>query len=135
MKKIAVIGRGSAGALCMLQLIDSIRDFKKFNLKYQFDWYFDSSIETQAVGEGTNIALPILLRNAINFKHTDLRKLDGTFKVGISKRNWTKNHFHHHFYPPELAYHINALKLQDYIFEISRKFDCIKLHDKHVNAV
>ena len=134
MKKIAIIGRGSAGALSMLTAIDSIRDFKNFNLKYQFDWYFDSSVETQAVGEGTTLTVPTMLRNAVNFSYSDLYKIDGTFKDGISKRNWTKNHYVHHFFPPEVAYHINALKLQDYIFEISKRYDCIRLHDKHVTA-
>lgn len=110
MKKIAVIGRGTAGVLAaahFLHYSDCLVDF-----------YFDHEIKPQAVGEGSNLVLPMRLHQTIDFNHEDLSKLDGSFKYGIKKTGWGNGkEFTHNFPPPNVGYHFNAIKLQDYIID------------------
>ena len=63
MKKIAVIGRGTAGVLAaahFLHYSDCLVDF-----------YFDHEIKPQAVGEGSNLVLPMRLHQTIDFNHEE----------------------------------------------------------------
>ena len=108
MKKLAIIGRGTAGSLAAAHFLR--------HTDWEIDWYFDNDIKPQAVGEGSNLILPNFLKNCLNFEHHDLSKIDGSFKASIYKEGWGKGQgFHHTFAPPLLSYHFNANKLQDYI--------------------
>lgn len=108
-KRIAVIGRGTAGAIAAAH-------FSRWT-DWEIDWYYDPNIQTQAVGEGSTLVMPTNLFHYFNFSHEDLWKLDGTFKGGIAKEGWGKtgDYFFHNFNPPGIAYHFNAVKLQDYV--------------------
>jgi hypothetical protein len=60
-----------------------------------------------------------------------LSKIDGTFKYGVKKVNWSKGkEFTHYFTPPYISYHFNAAKLQDYI--INELSNDIKIIDSNV---
>lgn len=59
MKKLAIIGAGTAGCL-------TVSHFLRFT-DWTIDWYIDSSIKPQAVGEGSNLILPKALYNNVNF--------------------------------------------------------------------
>lgn len=108
MKKLSIIGRGTAGCI-------SVAHFLKYT-DWFVDFYYDHSIKPQAVGEGSNLVLPMRLNHSIDFNHEDLSKIDGSFKYGIKKTNWsTGKEFIHNFPPPNVGYHFNAVKLQDYI--------------------
>jgi tryptophan halogenase len=111
MKKIAIKGRGTAGAFAMTHFLRWTND--------EIDWYFDPNKPTQAVGEGTNLSFPIAMFRNIGFHHTDLNKLDGTFKRSVYKKGWGKSgqQFEHNFLPPNIPVHINCLKFQDYILD------------------
>jgi hypothetical protein len=126
MKKIAIIGKGTAGAL-------TAAHFNKWADGCEIDWYFDPSKPTQAVGEGSQICLPINLFQSMHFQHSDLEKINGTFKTGILKQNWSKkgSEFRHSFTPPSTAYHFNAVMLQDYIFE--KISGDMTIHEQAVN--
>lgn len=121
-KRIAIIGKGTAGVLSALHM-------STYADKCEFDWYYDDTIPTQAVGEGSTLVLPKNLRDTIDFGHYDLDKIDGSFKLGIYKKNWGgSGEFMHPFRPPDISYHFNALKLQEFLF------DKIKDRFKHYSA-
>jgi hypothetical protein len=108
MKKLTVIGRGTAGCI-------SAAHFLHYT-DWHVDFYHDHNIKPQAVGEGSNLVLPQRLNHIINFQHEDLQSVDGTFKYGIKKTGWGNGkEFIHNFPPPNVGYHFNALKLQDLI--------------------
>jgi len=131
MKKVAIIGKGTAGALSAMVVYGySLHS----NEKILIEWYFDSSIATQAVGEGSNLLVPIHLSNSINFEHHQLNELDGTFKHGVAKRNWSKSHFVHTFKPPLVAYHFNALKLQNFILQKLQSQSNVRIIDKNISS-
>lgn len=112
-KRIAVVGAGTAGAISAA-FFSYPNHFKE---KYEVHWYADSSIPTQAVGEGSNLIVPKQLLSVMGFNYNDLDEVDGTFKSGIAKYNWgnQNSYYFHDFAPPSVGYHFNAVKLQQYI--------------------
>lgn len=126
MKKLAIIGAGTAGCL-------TASHFLRFT-DWAIDWYIDSSIKPQAVGEGSNLVLPKALYNNINFTILDLEKIDGTFKTGLKKQNWGKinDTFYHLFVAGNVGYHFNAVKLQNYLRHIFESNPRITTIDKKV---
>jgi len=125
MTKIAILGKGTAGAL-------SVSHFRKYMPHAEIDWYYDPDKPTQAVGEGSVVQFPSNLFNSMNFTYSDLKKIDGTMKTGIEKHNWGKKYqvFDDTFTPPFIAYHFNALKLQSYIFDFYK--DSVNQIEKNV---
>lgn len=111
-KKIAIIGRGTAGAQAVICYLKNMPDC-------DIEWHYDPNISPQAVGEGADLNLPRALMHNMNFDHLDLDKIGGTFKSGIYKPGWNSNgtDFFHEFPPPSVSYHFNALELQNYIHE------------------
>lgn len=109
-KKIAVVGKGTAGSQALIH-------FARYFSDQEIVWYFDPSKPTQSVGEGASLAFPENLFNNIGFSHNDLEKVNGTFKTGIYKENWgtANKSFFHDFPPPSLSYHFSAVELQNYI--------------------
>jgi len=108
-KKLAIIGRGTAGCFAAAH-------FLKWT-DWEIDWYYDPNVKTQSVGEGLTPLVCKSLYENLGFEHYDLDKVDGSFKYSIFKKNWSKNTFHHAFATPMIAWHVNAVKLQNYIFE------------------
>lgn len=129
MKKIAIIGKGTAGAL-------TASHFAYWAPNLTIDWYFDENIKTQAVGEGTTLQVPKNLQTIFDFHYTDLKNLNGHYKYGIRKQNWGKtNHdFFHTFDPPYMAMHIDAHKLQDYIVSKLSKFPNVNIIPKNIKS-
>lgn len=110
-KKLVVIGRGTAG-------VQSAAHFSRYMENCDIEWHYDPNIKTQPVGEGSTLTFPTNLHSWIGFSHLDIDKLDGSFKTGIAKEGWGKEGkaFFHGFLPPEVAYHFNAIKFQEYMF-------------------
>lgn len=126
MKKIAVIGRGTAGAM-------SAAFFKQRFPNFEIEWYYDPNIEPQAVGEGSTPGMVGILHDTVHFMHDDLDKIDGTFKYGVRKMNWGidgADEYFQNIRPPQIAYHFNAIALQKLILE--RISDKVKIFEKHV---
>lgn len=126
MKKITIIGAGTAGVLAATH-------FSKWAKGYEVELCFDSNIKPQPVGEGSTLALPVTLMENIDFYHNDLNDIDGTLKTGIAKVNWGDDgaqNFEHTFPPPTVSYHFSAGKLQSYI--LNKLKDKIKIVDTNV---
>ena len=110
-KKLAIIGRGTAGSLGAMH-------FSHFKSnQWDIEWHYDPAIPTQAVGEGSVLTLSESLETCLDFSNRDLPEIDGSIKSGIYKENWGKlgTKFTHDFPNSRMAYHFNALRLQDYI--------------------
>jgi len=125
MKKIAVIGKGTAGSQTIL--------FLQKNAPSELEWYFDPLTPVQTVGEGATLILPLNLSAHMGFRYEDLPKINGTIKLGILKENWglkNKKYFHH-FQNPSVSYHFNAVKLQEHIFSYLE--NKVKIIDKAVS--
>ena len=84
MKKVAIIGKGTAGA-------QSVIHFLRHTSGCEIEWHYDPSIPTQAVGEGSLLTLPINMYGNLNFNYADLDAVDGTLKTGIYKSGWGKD--------------------------------------------
>ena len=110
-KKLAVIGRGTAGSL-------AVGHFCRWLNDVEIEWYFDPTVKPQSVGEGSTIILGRNLYQDFDFSFTDLPLLDGNYKNGIKYQNWSHlPYYFHDFAPAGVAIHFNATKLQDYIFK------------------
>jgi hypothetical protein len=111
-EKIAVIGKGTAGSQAVIH-------FARFFPNFEIDWYFDPEKPAQSVGEGSTLQLPTNLFNNLGFSHESLKKVNGSLKTGIYKKNWGNENeeFFHDFPPPQVGYHFSATELQKYIEE------------------
>ena len=115
-KKVTIIGRGTVGCLTAMHFSTWL------GKDYDIDWLYSENIPTQSVGEGTTSGIVDSLYKCLGFKHENLLEIDGTFKYGILKRNWSTNKdFTHHFPGSSISYHFNALKLQEYIFRYLKR--------------
>lgn len=127
-KRVAIIGKGTAGVL-------SAAHFSNIPEKCEVDWYFDTSIKPQAVGEGSTLDLPRVLMSDLNFEHSDLSKIDGTIKTGLEKEGWgTGELFYHNFSGSSIAYHFNAIMLQNYILEKIKSKNNVKIIEQNTTA-
>jgi hypothetical protein len=129
MKKLALIGKGTAGCLSAIH-------FLKYT-DWELDWYFDPNIKAQAVGEGSQLSLPTALYTNMGFEHHHLSHIDGTSKFGIMKFGWspTGGTFIHTLAPPFSAFHFNANKLQDFIVDYARQIDRVNFKEFSVADV
>jgi hypothetical protein len=126
MKRLAIIGKGTAGVL-------ALSHFERWAPDCELQLYYDESIKPQPVGEGATLQLPIALSLNCNFTYDDLHLVDGTFKHGIKKTNWADGcDFTHFFTPPSVSYHFNAGKLQSYLLEKLK--NKVKIVDSNVTA-
>ena len=106
MKKLAVIGKGTAGCISAAYWANRVND--------KIDWYFDPNKKAQSVGEGANLLVPTFLKNELGWDYNNLSDIDGTFKHGIRKINWGgSGDFIHTFGDAHLYLnHIDQAKLQ-----------------------
>lgn len=132
-KKVAVIGKGTAGCMSAAywswtaarhnthdwrnEIASSYSWDRDTSNNLEVDWYFDPNIKTQAVGEGSNLVLPVRLNDTVNFSPREFSLVDASLKTGIYKQNWGKGcePFLHDFASPAVSIHFNAIKLQEYI--------------------
>jgi len=124
MKKLAIVGKGTAG--CM-----NVGHFLKYT-DWEIDWYFDSNIKPQPVGEGGFVGFTQQLHDLFGFTHSDLHLIDGTFKTGVKKIGFSEKPILNYFAPPAVGYHFNAVKLQEYIVNYASTNPRIKLIDKNI---
>jgi hypothetical protein len=126
MKKIVVLGRGTAGMF-------AASHFHKWAADCEIELHYDPSILPQTVGEGSTLDFPRALYENIGFTHLDLKHVDGSFKGGIWKTGWGNGvEYMHNFPPPGVGYHFNAVKTQDYI--LNQLKDKIKIVEHHTTA-
>ena len=106
-KKISIIGKGTAGCL------------NAINFYYQFpnieiDWYFDPNKPQQAIGEGSTLSLPRLLKFT-GLKYEDFSSIGATNKIGIRKINYKgSGDYRNDFDIGTISMHFDATKLQNF---------------------
>jgi len=109
LKKIAVIGKGTAGVL-------AFNHFKHYS-NHEITCYYSNNIKEQSVGEGSQLPLPIELNKTLGLEFHDVQKLfDSTYKKAIRYEGFGKSDYFHTFDMPNLSIHLNANKLQKFIF-------------------
>jgi hypothetical protein len=112
-KKLAIVGRGTAGCLSFLH-------YNHFNGKehdVEIEWLYDSNIPTTPVGEGTDMRIPIQLGEKAGFNTQNLADIGGTTKLGIQKEDWGgSGSFLNPFPIGATGIHMDASELQKWIF-------------------
>ncbi len=108
MKKLTVVGKGAVGSLAVAHFLHYT--------DWAIEWIYDENIPTASVGEATNLTVPKNLDWTLKFNNYDLIKMNGTAKLGISKKGWSKKDYFHPFPTAYSAMHFTAKELQDSIF-------------------
>tara|TARA_R110000744_G_scaffold45216_1_gene100441 strand:- start:125 stop:1273 length:1149 start_codon:yes stop_codon:yes gene_type:complete len=130
-KKATVIGRGTAGTLAYLKLLQ-LRSNTVGPL--EIEWYYDSSTKAMAVGEGTTPTFTKSLCSVSGLSMgTDMHRLDARPKHGIEYENWGKSDFVHPFGMGNHGVHFNASKFQQHVFENCTNEPDVSLIDAHVS--
>ena len=128
MKKVSIIGRGTAGALGALHLSTHLNKDE-----FEVEWLFDNSIPTRSVGEGSTLNLPTTLYEATGLTYSGLHKIGGTLKTGIKKSGWGNGEEFNFDFVGGVAYHFQASMLQQYSLDYLREKVSIK--DTYVGDV
>ena len=117
LRKIAVIGRGTAGSLAAANVARLHPD-----ADHELHHIYDSRIPVIGVGEGSWPSLVQELRTLTGLSHEIVQqRLNGTRKYGIAYEGWghCKQDFIHYFTPQQVAYayHLSADYLVDLLHE------------------
>ena len=120
LRKIAVIGRGTAGSLAAANVARLHP-----NEDHELHHIYDSRIPVIGVGEGSWPSLVQDLHKLTRLSHEVVqRRLNGTRKYGIAYEGWGhgKQDFIHYFTPQQVAYayHLSADYLVDLLHESTR---------------
>ena len=117
LRKIAVVGRGTAGALAAASVTRQHPDGD-----HELHHIYDSRIPVIGVGEGSWPSLVPLLQQLTGLPHGAIQqRLNGTRKYGVAFEGWGRRDrdFIHYFTPQEVsyAYHLSADVMGDLLQE------------------
>ena len=120
LRKIAVVGRGTAGCLAAASVTRLHPDSD-----HELHHIYDSRIPVIGVGEGSWPSLVHELRQLTNLPHeTVQQRLKGTRKYGVAFEGWGRRNrdFTHYFTPQQVsyAYHLSADSMADLLQESAR---------------
>ena len=120
MRKIAVIGQGTAGSLAAASVTGL-----HLGSDYELHHIYDSRIPVIGVGEGSWPSLVQELRKLTSLPHeTVQQRLKGTRKYGVAFEGWGRRDrdFTHYFTPQQVsyAYHLSADLMADLLREGTR---------------
>ena len=120
LRRIAVVGRGTAGALAAASVTRLHPDGD-----HELHHIYDSRIPVIGVGEGSWPTLVPQLQQLTDLPHeTVQRRLNGTRKYGVAFEGWGQRNrdFIHYFTPQEVsyAYHLSADVMGDLLHEVTR---------------
>ena len=120
LRKIAVVGRGTAGSLAAASVSRLLADSE-----HELHHIYDSRIPVIGVGEGSWPSLVQELQQLTNLPHeTVQQRLKGTRKYGVAFEGWgrRKRDFTHYFTPQQVsyAYHLSADLMADLLHESTR---------------
>ena len=120
LRKIAVVGRGTAGSLAAA----SVTRFHP-DSDHELHHIYDSRIPVIGVGEGSWPSLVEHLQELTDLPHgTVQQRLKGTRKYGVAFEGWGRRHrdFTHYFTPQQVsyAYHLSADLMADVLRESTR---------------
>lgn len=125
MKTLTVVGKGAVGSLAVAHFL--------YYTDWNIEWIFDENIPTASVGEATNLMVPNHLKWTLDFNHYDLFKMNGTAKLGISKKGWSKKDYFHPFPSGLTAMHFAAKDLQDSIYDKVKNNPRLTIINKYVD--
>ena len=119
-RKVAVIGRGTAGSLAAASVTRLHPESD-----YELHHIFDSRIPAIGVGEGSWPSLVQELRQLTDLPHETIQqRLKGTRKYGVAFEGWgaRDRDFTHYFTPQQVsyAYHLSADLVTDLLHESTR---------------
>ena len=117
LRKVAVVGRGTAGSLAAANVTSLHSDSD-----YELHHIYDSRIPVIGVGEGSWPSLVHELKRLTNLSHeTVQQRIKGTRKYGIAYEGWglCNRDFTHYFLPQDAsyAYHLSADLMGDLLHE------------------
>ena len=120
LRKIAVIGQGTAGSLAAASVTRLLSDDD-----HELHHIYDSRIPVIGVGEGSWPSLVQELHQLTNLPHATVqRRLNGTRKYGVAFEGWgcRSRDFTHYFTPQQVsyAYHLSADVLAELLRESTR---------------
>lgn len=120
LKKIAVIGRGTAGSLAAAGVTHALADDE-----YELHHIYDSRIPIIGVGEGSWPSLVRRLHELSKLPYETIQqRLNATRKYGVAFEGWgARNQNFTHFFTPQLvsyAYHLSADLLADILQQGTR---------------
>ncbi len=109
MKKLLVIGVGSAGIITLGQMLSTLDD------TWEVHSVYDPSIPILGVGEATSTATPLALFKGLNFNMLyDADELSATHKYAVRYTNWRQHTFDSIIIPPNYAIHFDNTRLKDF---------------------
>lgn len=119
LRKIAVVGRGTAGSLAAASVTHHLEEGE-----YKLHHIYDSRIPVIGVGEGSWPSLVQELHTLTNLSHAEIQtRIKGTRKYGVAFEGWGrgKGEFIHYFTPQQVsyAYHLAADLLAEMLHEHS----------------
>lgn len=122
MKKLSIIGAGSAGLLSAVQAHYSFANFAD----WEIELIHDPNIPPEKVGQGTVPGIMDLLSRVFDIDWSN-NPIEATQKTGIMYRNWgkKKDKFFHSFPMGFIAAHYDVNKLREYILS-SKKFKVLE---------
>ncbi|WP_420604405.1 tryptophan 7-halogenase [Methylobacterium sp.] len=120
LRKIAVVGRGTAGSLAAASVTHLLPDGD-----CELHHIYDSRIPVIGVGEGSWPSLVQRLRQLTKLPHEAVQqRLKGTRKYGVAFEGWGRRNrdFTHYFTPQQVsyAYHLSADLMTDLLHESTR---------------
>ena len=120
LRKIAVVGRGTAGSLAAASVTRLHPD-----PDHELHHIYDSRIPVIGVGEGSWPSLVQEIQRLTELPHETIQqRLQGTRKYGVAFEGWGRRgrDFTHYFTPQQVsyAYHLSADLLADLLYEGTR---------------
>ncbi len=120
LRKIAVVGRGTAGSLAAASVTSLLPDGD-----HELHHIYDSRIPVIGVGEGSWPSLVQELQKLTQLPHeTVQQRLKGTRKYGVAFEGWGRRNrdFTHYFTPQQVsyAYHLSADLMGELLHESTR---------------
>lgn len=109
MRKIAVIGAGSAGILSACHMISYLPT------NWQITLIHTPAISPLGIGESTNPSFCSIIGTGLGFNFlNDLSQLDGTYKLGTIFSKWRKQDILNPLIGGTLAIHFDTYKFKDF---------------------
>ena len=120
LRKIAVVGRGTAGSLAAAKVTRLLPESD-----HELHHIYDSRIPALGVGEGSWPSLVQELQELTNLPHETIQqRLNGTRKYGVTFEGWGRRNqdFTHYFTPQQVsyAYHLSVDLMADLLHESTR---------------
>lgn len=119
MKKIAVIGAGTAGLITTMKLCNLLEESYEINLIHS------DSIDIIGVGESTLVDFPAVLESCVDYEHfLDREELNSTTKYGVKFKDWSQDDFFITFSSGSHALQFDTNNFKSYVIpKLSERYE------------